>query len=293
MTERRSSDLQDAVDLAIIVDSGEQLDCLLADILQRSSAKADGVEPFTTARQRFGDDIVDSVQYFLENRGFPIEGIHDSTETNLDRESTIQLLYDARRVVRTLEVASEEGDDGQFEFVCTLPDSDPAFTDLTPSDFDMRQITSALLKLCREAEDDLTVVSPYLESIGVEWLRPGIKAALRRGVDVTIVSRELTTGEPNFEALDNLLGLAGGGHGQLSVYDYYEPRSDSQAPLYTLHSKVIVADREAAYVGSANFTRYGFNENLEIGAILRGRRVAELQRVFDFVVDTAREVTRG
>lgn len=291
MTERRSSDLQDAVDLAIIVDSSQQLDSLLADVLQRSSAEADEVEPFTTTRQRFGDDVVDSIEYFLDNRGFSIDSLRDSTETNLDRESTIQLLYDARRVVRTLEVASEEDDD-QFEFVCTLPDSDPAFTDLTPSDFDMRQITSALLKLCREAEDDLTVVSPYLESIGVEWLRPGIEAALRRDVDVTIVSRELTTGEPNFEALDNLLELAGGGRGQLSVYDYYEPRPDSQAPLYTLHSKVIVADREAAYVGSANFTRYGFNENLEIGAILRGRRVAELQRVFDFVVDTAREVTR-
>jgi len=289
MSESVSNRFQNAVDLAVIADSTSQLDVILSDVLV-GAPEADGPS-FPTARNRFGDGLADGVGYFLENCGLATIGTERSNLREIDREAVVDLLVTARLVSRSFEAAAEEFDTGEHEFVCTLPDSDPDFADLSPSDFEMQRLTSALLGLCRDASESLTVVSPYLESGGVEWLLHGIEGAIRRGVDVTVVSRELEAGEPNMAALSDLFDLAGGDHGELRVYDYYEADPDSRRPLYTLHSKVLVADAERAYVGSANFTTYGFTENLEVGVIVEGPHVKHLQQLFDTVVASAREVT--
>ncbi len=158
-------------------------------------------------------------------------------------------------------------------------------------DFGMSQIASKLLNLCGEAEDTLLLVSPYLEAKGVAWLLPGIEGALKRGVSVSIVSRELEPGTPNFSALDRLFDVARNSDGNVTVYDYYEPKSNSSVPLYTLHSKLLLVDRTKAYLGSANFTKYGFSENLEVGVILRGGSVSELEHLVRYVIkNSATEV---
>lgn len=289
MSEPVATRFQDAVDLAIIADSTRQLDVILGDVLA-GEPDSDGAS-FPTARSRFGDDLVDGVWYFLQNCGLATADPEQPNVVGIEREAVIDLLLMARTVSRSFQAASEEFDTGEYEIVCTLPASDPQFADLSPSDFGMQRLTSSLLGLCREARESLTVVSPYLESGGVEWLLPGIEGAIRRGVDVTVVSRELETGEPNMAALSELLDLAGGDNGELRVYDYYEPDPDSRGPLYTLHSKVLVADADRAYVGSANFTTYGFTQNLEVGVVVEGPRVERLGRIFDTVVSSAREVT--
>ncbi len=284
-----SSTFRDAVDLAVITDNTRQLDVILGDVLV---GFPDSSEPsFPTARSRFGDDLADGVGYFLQNCGLATVDSEQSDVSQIDRESVIDLLVTARTVSRSFQAATEEFDTGEYEIVCTFPDSDPQFADLSPSDFEMQRLTSALLGLCRDARESLTVVSPYLESGGVEWLLPGIEGALRRGVNVTVVSRELEPGEPNMAALSDLFDLAGGENGDLRIYDYYEAHPDSRRPLYTLHSKVLVADADRAYIGSANFTTYGFSQNLEVGVIVKGPQVERLDQVFDKVVSSAQEVT--
>lgn len=284
-----SSTFRDAVDLAVITDSTRQLDVILGDVLV---GYPDSGEPsFPTARSRFGDDLADGVGYFLQNCGLATVDSEQSDVSQIDRESVIDLLVTARTVSRSFQAAAEEFDTGDYEIVCTFPDSDPQFADLSPSDFEMQRLTSALLGLCRDARESLTVVSPYLESGGVEWILPGIEGALRRGVNVTVVSRELEPGEPNMAALSDLFDLAGGENGDLRVYDYYEAQPDSRRPLYTLHSKVLVADADRAYIGSANFTTYGFSQNLEVGVVVKGPQVERLEQVFDTVVSSAQEVT--
>ena len=284
-----STRFQDAVDLAIIVDGTRQLDVILGDVLV-GALDSDGPS-FPTARSRFGDDLADGVGYFLENCGLATMDSEQSSVKEIDREAMIDLLVTARTVSRSFQAAADEFDTGEYEIVCTFPDSDPQFANLSPSDFEMRRLTSALLSLCRDARESLTVVSPYLESGGVKWLLPGIEGAIRRGVDVTVVSRELKAGEPNMAALSDMFDLAGGDNGDLRVYDYYEAETDSRRPLYTLHSKVLVADANRAYVGSANFTTYGFARNLEVGVVVEGSQVERLERVFDTVISSAREVT--
>jgi phosphatidylserine/phosphatidylglycerophosphate/cardiolipin synthase-like enzyme len=287
MSDWSADPVEIAVDLAFIADEVAQLDALLGDVFQRPTTSSKEVM-FPNTRAEFGDDFTDAVVFFLENHGLADSDVDPPKRIN--RESLIDLLMRARTVAQTFDVAKEEFETGDFELVCTLPDSDPGFEDRTPAAYDMRQISSALLDVCRTADDSLLVVSPFLESQGIEWLQPGIEGAIRRGVDVTIVSRELREGEPNMRALAELVEIEGGQHGRLRVYDYYEPDPNSEKPLYTLHSKVIVADEREAYIGSANFTNYGLSQNLEVGVILRGEEVADLQAVFAAVIDRAREV---
>lgn len=287
MSDWSSDPVEIAVDLAFIVDKVAQLDALLGDVFQHPTTNSRELI-FPNTRSEFGNDFTDAVVFFLENHG--LADSDADPPDRIDRESVIDLLMRARTVAKTFDVAEEEFETGDFEFVCTLPDSDPGFEERTPAEYDMRQISSALLDICRSADESLLVVSPFLESQGIKWLQPGIEGALRRGVDVTIVSRELREGEPNMRALTDLVELEGGQNGTLRVFDYYEPDPDSEKPLYTLHSKVIVADEREAYIGSANFTNYGLSQNLEVGVILRGEEVSDLQMVFSDVIDRAREV---
>ena len=58
--------------------------------------------------------------------------------------------------------------------------------------------------------------------------------------------------------------------------------------LYQLHAKMILADADRAYVGSANFTDTSLHYNFELGVYLEDRDViARLNALFDYVFDCA------
>lgn len=276
-----SDDVEDAVDLALLVGNRADLDALLGGFVRVSSGTDITARALTDELDELSPEVAETFFDFLETRGYIDAG---SDSADVEYESCMALIVDARRARRVLDTAAEGSTRQSFELVCTLPNRDPAFADRDPVDFRMQQITSRLLSLCREAQESLLVVSPYLELSGIEWLVPGLEGALERGVDVTLVSRELEPGEPNYEAIRSLVEVATGYDGELAVYDYYEHDPDTDRPLYTLHSKVLIADDDVAYIGSANFTKYGFSENLEVGVVLTGDEVAELCRLVDYVV---------
>jgi phosphatidylserine/phosphatidylglycerophosphate/cardiolipin synthase-like enzyme len=201
----------------------------------------------------------------------------------IDASECFELLTTTRTAHRVLEESHSKRDSVTVEFVCTLPENDPSFAQLDPVDFDLGQITTRLLSLCREASEELVLTSPFLELEGMEWLLPGLEGALERGVDLTLVSRQLRDGQPNHVAVQELFDIAAGLPGDLEVYDYYEP-GDDEYPAYTLHSKLLVADRRTAYVGSANFTKYGFAENLEIGVVVDAPAVRDLHSLVAHLV---------
>ncbi len=53
----------------------------------------------------------------------------------------------------------------------------------------------------------------------------------------------------------------------ISVLDYLLPAEDGYE---TFHAKVVIADGDQAYVGSANMTRYA-RHSMELGVIVKGR----------------------
>lgn len=282
---RKDTELGDAVDLAVLLGDTRTIDSLLASVVQTTES-IEGVtgELLIEMAEDEESESVGTFVDFLDTRAYlssPDDLFEDSYDVCVD------LLIDARRARKVLDAEREESDPLSFELVCTLPSQDPAFTDHDPIDFGMQQITSRLLGLCRESEDSLVLVSPYLEVGGIDWLFPGLEGALERGVDLTLVSRELEEGGANFRAIERLVKAAEECEGRLAVYDYYQPRSDSDKPLYTLHSKLLLADDDVAYLGSANFTRYGFSENLEVGVVLEGGDVSQLGKLLRHVIENS------
>jgi len=281
MTERKSQ-LEDAVDLALLLGDTRTIDSVIAGVVQSTASDDEQTDAhLAEVTEGIESDVVYTFIDFLDTRGYITSPTGALTE---QYEACVDLLTDARRARKVLDVQSEENDPPSFEFVCTLPSQDPAFENYDPVDFGMQQITSRLLNLCRESEESLVLVSPYLEVSGMDWLFPGLEGALERGVDLTLVSRELEEGGPNFRAIERLVAVAEECDGELTVYDYYQPRPDSDKPLYTLHSKVLLVDDDTAYLGSANFTKYGFSENLEVGAVLQGSEVNQLAKLLSHVI---------
>lgn len=134
----------------------------------------------------------------------------------------------------------------------------------------------AALKLAEATKDALLMVSPFLESRGVAKLLEAILAALKRGVEVTIV----THGAENLSsssstALKELRREASQLPGCLTVYSANEECS------VLLHSKLIVSDDALAIVGSANVTGRGLGTNLEAGVILGSAHAAEITHIVE------------
>lgn len=282
MTDRKP-DLEDAVDLALLLGDTRTIDSIIAGVVRSASLEDEHTDDdLAEVTEGIESNVVYMFLNFLKTRGYIASPTGSLTEKY---KVCMDLLTDSRRARRVLDKESDDRNHLSFEFVCTLPSQDPAFEDYDPIDFEMQQITSRLLNLCRESEESLVLVSPYLEVSGMDWLFPGLEGALERGVDLTLVSRELNDGEPNFRAIERLVAVAEECDGELTVYDYYQPRSDSDKPLYTLHSKVLLADGSTAYVGSANFTKYGFSENLEVGVVLQGSKVNQLADLLSHVIE--------
>jgi len=68
----------------------------------------------------------------------------------------------------------------------------------------------------------------------------------------------------------------------------YLCEKQGKAQIYQLHAKMILADADRAYVGSANFTDTSLHYNFELGLYLEDRDlIARLHALFDYVFDCA------
>lgn len=268
--------LVDSVDLAQLLGSDSAPTKLLGVVANRApEGRPLSADEIVDATDTLDRTLATAFIEFVQSRGYATLS-PDGNSVEIDYDACIELLTKTRKARRLLDHVEETSETANAEFVCTLPTNDPSFGPVDPVDFGMQQITTRLLSLCRDATDEIVLTSPFLEVDGMGWLLPGLEGALERGVDLTLVSRQLRPGQPNHDAVQELFSIASGTPGTLEVYDYYKSRRDSSHPEYTLHSKLLVVDQSTAYIGSANFTKYGFAENLEVGVVVEATGVASL-----------------
>jgi len=179
----------------------------------------------------------------------------------------------------------------------TFPD-DPAFSDSTPASFDMEGLLSALASQVKRTEREIVLLSPFFEGDGLGRLADVLLDALHRGVELTIVTRYLADSRShNYDVIDSFIQRASeqGVASKISLVDYTvwedttpikEQRQTGKNPQFTLHAKVMLFDSQAAYVGSANVTDYGFNRYLELGVLLEGALVSTFRSLCEFLLDS-------
>ncbi|WP_323174102.1 phospholipase D-like domain-containing protein [Natrialba sp. PRR66] len=230
--------------------------------------------------------LEDALGYMEASGWIDTQFVNGEIRYEIRAEDVIEPLVGARRMLALSREMEDRCEPEEFELLCTLPEEDPQFEYLHPVDFGLEQITSRLLELCGRASCRIVLLSPFIESEGVEWLIPGLRSAIQRGVSIDFISKDLEMGSPNSHALDSLINAdQGQTPGSLRIFDYYEPPEDREVyPLYTLHCKLLLVDGERAYIGSANFTENAFSRYLEVGTILEGTQVAGLVDLADHVL---------
>lgn len=146
----------------------------------------------------------------------------------------------------------------------------------------MNDLMSTLASQVKRCNDEIILLSPFFEGGGFNRLSGVLLDALARDVQVTIVTRYLDDcNSHNHGVIGSFLQEARDRdlYSMVQAVDYTvwdddvpaEERCQNGAnPAFTLHAKVMIFDRRAVYLGSANITDYGFDRYLELGTLLEG-----------------------
>ena len=142
----------------------------------------------------------------------------------------------------------------------------------------------SLIELASRSQRRFVIVSPFLDDEGLRWISALFEAArgaterllIVRGRDDT----ELSVLRSHAQA------LAGWDARILSYAVAHDPAV--RAPVIeTFHAKILVADDNRAYIGSANMNRWSRDVSMECGVIVSGPCVRTVATMVDAIVSIA------
>lgn len=150
--------------------------------------------------------------------------------------------------------------------VATIPDDDALDAWM------FEALHGSLLEVIRSAEDTLVLMSPFLSEDAYDRLRPALITAVDNGADIMLITRYLTYGDEDYnrEFVHSVLDNNRLAH-HVTTYEYID-----DSTWTTFHAKVVISDRDRAYLGTANLTHKGLGSNLELGVIFRDETVPRL-----------------
>jgi phosphatidylserine/phosphatidylglycerophosphate/cardiolipin synthase-like enzyme len=136
-----------------------------------------------------------------------------------------------------------------------------------------RMTAETMIGLIVGARNNLRIFSPFLDARGLDVLTVALTAATRRGVQTAIGYARRGNRDNAIEQLESRIRDSGDRKRLQTV----AIESDRPFP----HLKLIAADGERAYIGSANLTWPALTSNAEIGALVDGEPVRFLEHWFD------------
>ena len=138
----------------------------------------------------------------------------------------------------------------------------------------LRSTAETFRRLLSQARESIKIFSPYVDPTFT-----GMAQEARAPIQVVTTLREARMkSSPVLERLATTRPMA--------VRYLHEKHAKSQ--MFQLHAKMILSDRAAAYVGSANFTDTSMHYNFELGLYTEDRAaIGRLHAVFDTIFDFA------
>jgi len=164
-----------------------------------------------------------------------------------------------------------------IEFVITVPE--PFGVEL-PYKTRARTTLGVLTQLIAGAQQKIVLAFPFIQverSLIEGPLVQALQAALQRGVRIDIVS----TGQ-SLQSFRQLGWLDA--HNQNVRFFQAKTNIDQEQRLGS-HAKFCIADETSAYVGSANLTGPGLNENLEMGFLVNGKYAKQVSNFWNYMVE--------
>jgi phosphatidylserine/phosphatidylglycerophosphate/cardiolipin synthase-like enzyme len=128
------------------------------------------------------------------------------------------------------------------------------------------------------------ILSPFLDDVGMEWIEK-LFAAPAAGVERVLVVRGADL------ASRELLESRRGEHARhgIRVYRYaieHDPNT-RDAKVETFHAKIVLCDKDAAYIGSSNMNRASRELSLECGVHIGGPCVRPVAALVDSILSIA------
>jgi len=143
----------------------------------------------------------------------------------------------------------------------------------------------SLIELASHARQRFTIVSPFLDSEGLEWIGHLFEASARKPVERTLIVRGRD--EKELQVLKaHQLQLAAWGAKILTYAISHDPGL-RESTLETFHAKILLADTDRAYIGSANMNRWSRDFSMECGVIICGPCVKPVATLVDAMVSIA------
>lgn len=142
----------------------------------------------------------------------------------------------------------------------------------------------ALIALASTARSRLAILSPFLDDVGMDWVEELFAAPLA-GVERILIVRGTDL------ALRELLDSRRAEHIRhgIKVYRYaieHDPNTHD-AKVETFHAKIVLCDRDAAYIGSSNMNRASRELSLECGVHIGGPCVRPVATLVDSILSIA------
>lgn len=167
--------------------------------------------------------------------------------------------------------------------VVTLPGAPSAISKVLPSEgpihASMERTDDEIGRIARSAVTSLTIMSPFVNRGGAEFAMRMFNESQAK--QKTLITR--LAGSTGRAVKPLLLDLATSG---VQVLDYMLPAGEGYE---TFHAKVVLADGDLAYVGSANLTQYD-RHSMELGIIVKGRAARAVAALVRSVERIARPV---
>lgn len=137
-------------------------------------------------------------------------------------------------------------------------------------------LLSYLSGLMFSAQRRLLIINPYWSVEGVKKLRIFQRADAVLPPQITIMTSELSN-EHNIRGLDTFIAWMTEVGAEVTVL---VPKELNGGGYPLVHAKVMIADGERAYLGSANISENGFQHSIEAGVAIQGAAVKGLEEWF-------------
>lgn len=144
---------------------------------------------------------------------------------------------------------------------------------------DLEHTDAILRHLATQATTRFAVLSPFIDEVGMDNLIALFKATNDNVQRVLVTRCQNGVMPPVLQAGRPMLTALG-----VAIYNYWLPRAGGYE---TFHAKVLLADAQTAYIGSANMTQASLSRSMELGTFLKGNSAKTLANILDAILGFA------
>lgn len=133
------------------------------------------------------------------------------------------------------------------------------------------------MNMISESRKRVRILNPFFSEDVAGILRDFLPPAIMRGACVEIISRDILKGENRNSLRTIMSNLPAQARRRIRIYEF--PRE-----LGYLHAKVLTIDSVKAYIGSANLTDISVRNSFELGVVITGDGVREIDSIIDILI---------